>query len=52
MGSEALPFGENRLQKGVESFRAAHRFLQLLSILPAIRILPPDFPATCRNATA
>jgi hypothetical protein len=29
MGSEAVPFGENRLQKGMEPFRAGDRFLQL-----------------------
>ena len=30
MSSEAIPFGQNRLQKGMQSFRAGHRFLQLL----------------------
>ena len=31
MSHEAVPFGQNGLQKGVQSFRAGHRFLQLLA---------------------
>ena len=30
MSSEAIPLGQNSLQKGVERFGAGHRFLQLL----------------------
>jgi hypothetical protein len=38
MGSEAISLSENRLQKGVEPFRAGHRFLQLLEKRTGIHI--------------
>jgi hypothetical protein len=36
--SEAIPLGKNRLQKGVQPFRAGHRFLQLLEKWAGIHI--------------
>jgi hypothetical protein len=38
MSSEAIPLGQNRLQKGVQPFRAGHRFLQLIEKRASIRI--------------
>lgn len=35
---EAIPFGENRLQEGMEPFRAGHRFLQLREKLAGVHI--------------
>jgi hypothetical protein len=35
---EAIPLGENRLQEGVQPFRAGHRFLQLRKKLAGIHL--------------